>query len=62
MVKFRFQDLKVWQLAIEIANELFEIAGTLEAKRLYRFAEQLRGAPSMPLNTLCVLCAPAAKK
>ena len=26
MVKFRFQDLKIWQLAIEIADELFDIA------------------------------------
>ena len=51
MVKFRFQDLKIWQLAIEIANELFEIAAILEAKRLYRFAEQLRGtAMSMSNN------------
>jgi hypothetical protein len=24
MVKFRFQDLKIWQLAIEIADELFD--------------------------------------
>ena len=44
MVKFRFQDLKIWQLAIEIADELFDIADELESKRLYRFAEQLRGA------------------
>ena len=34
MVKFRFQDLKIWQLAIEIADELFDIADELE-KRNY---------------------------
>jgi hypothetical protein len=39
MVKFRFQDLKIWQLAIEIADELFDIADVLEKKKLYRFAE-----------------------
>ena len=48
-----FQDLKIWQLAIEIANELFEIAETLEAKRLYRFAEQLRGAGMSMSNNTC---------
>jgi len=44
MIKFRFQDLKIWQLAIEIASELFDVADDLEQKRLYRFADQLRGA------------------
>jgi four helix bundle protein len=51
MVKFRFQDLKIWKLAIEIANGLCDVADELEEKRLYRFAEQLRGASmSMPNN------------
>jgi four helix bundle protein len=44
MVKFRFQDLEIWQLAIEIADELFDIADDLESRKLYRFAEQLRAA------------------
>ncbi len=30
MVRFRFQDLKIWQLAIEIADELFDVADDLE--------------------------------
>jgi len=42
--KFRFQDLEIWKLAIEIADELFDIADELEKKHLFRFAEQLRGA------------------
>ena len=51
MVKFRFQDLKIWQLAIEIADQLFDIADIIEHKRLYKFAEQLRGgAMSMSNN------------
>lgn len=49
--KFRFEDLDIWHLAIEIAEMLFDIAGELEKKGLYRFAEQLRGAGiSMPNN------------
>ena len=40
MAKFRFQDLEIWQMAIEIADELFDIADHLDKKRLYRFAEQ----------------------
>jgi len=44
MVKFRFQDLEIWQLAIEIADKLFDIADMLEKRRFYRFAEQLSGA------------------
>jgi four helix bundle protein len=44
MVKFRFQDLKIWQLAIEIADELFDLADELEDRKLYRFAEQLRAS------------------
>jgi len=51
MVKFRFQDLRIWQLSIEIADKLFDIADNLEERRLYRFAEQLRAAGmSMPNN------------
>jgi len=42
MAKFRFQDLEIWQLAIEIADKLFDIADELEKKHLYRWAEQLR--------------------
>jgi four helix bundle protein len=44
MTKFRFQDLGIWKEAIEIGNLLFDIADKLEDKKLFRFAEQLRGA------------------
>jgi four helix bundle protein len=43
-MKFRFQDLDIWRVAIDIGNQLFDIADSLEAKKLFRFAEQLRGA------------------
>ena len=52
MAKFRFQDLKIWQLAIEIADELFDIADDLEQRRLYRFADQLRGAGMSMSNNI----------
>jgi four helix bundle protein len=52
MAKFRFQDLEIWQMAIEIADELFDIAEGLDGKRLYRFAEQLRGAGMSMSNNI----------
>jgi four helix bundle protein len=52
MIKFRFQDLKIWQLSIEIADELFDVADDLEKKRLYRFADQLRGAGMSMSNNI----------
>ena len=42
--KFRFMDLEIWQDALEVARRLFDIADSLEQRRLYRFAEQLRGS------------------
>jgi four helix bundle protein len=44
MAKFRFEDLEIWKLSIEIADSLFDIADDLESRKLFRFAEQLRGA------------------
>ncbi|MCX5802797.1 MAG: four helix bundle protein [Proteobacteria bacterium] len=44
VVKFRFQNLEIWKESIDIGNILFDIADTLEQKKLYRFAEQLRGS------------------
>jgi len=52
MVKFRFQDLKIWQLAIEIADELLDIADELGKKKLFRFAEQLRASGMSMSNNI----------
>ena len=41
---FRFQSLTIWNSAIELGDVLFDIADKLEKRKLYRFAEQLRGA------------------
>jgi four helix bundle protein len=51
MIKFRFENLEIWQRSVDIARKLFKIADFLETKKLYRFADQLRGAGlSMPNN------------
>jgi len=44
MAKFRFQDLEIWKLSLEISDKLFDIADKLEQKKLFRFADQLRGS------------------
>jgi len=62
MSKFRFQDLRIWQLAIEIANELFDIADDLEKKKLYRFADQLRGGGMSMSNNIAEGSGSSSKK
>ena len=52
MPRFRFQDLQIWNKAIEIADKLFDIADGLEQKKLYRFAEQLRGSGMSMSNNI----------
>ncbi len=44
MSKFRFEDLEIWKISIEILDMCMEISETLEQAHLYRFAEQLRAA------------------
>ena len=62
MVKFRFQDLEIWQLAIEIADELFDIADDLEKRKFYRFAEQLRAAGISMSNNIAEGSGSSSKK
>jgi four helix bundle protein len=52
MKKFRFRDLEIWQMAIDIADELFDIADKIEKKRYYRFSEQLRAAGMSMSNNI----------
>ena len=40
---FRFQKLEIWKKAIEIGHKLLDVADILEKRKLYRFAEQVRG-------------------
>lgn len=44
MAKFRFEDMEIWKLSIEIGDQLFDIADELQEKKKFRFAEQLYGA------------------
>jgi four helix bundle protein len=62
MAKFRFEDLEIWQMAIEIASELFDIADALDRNRLYRFAEQLRGAGMSMSNNIAEGSGSSSKK
>lgn len=51
MIRFRFENLEIWQRSVEVARKLFRLADFLEKKKLYRFADQLRGSGlSMPNN------------
>ena len=34
-VTFRFQDLEIWRMAIEVTDLLFDVAEELEPKKLY---------------------------
>jgi len=49
--QFRFEDLEIWQLAVEMAVKLHRLSDSLDERRLYRYAEQVRGAGlSLPNN------------
>ena len=51
MAKFRFEDLEIWKEAISLASIFFQIANEMEEKKLWRFADQLRGVGiSIPNN------------
>ena len=51
MAKFRFEDLEIWKEAIRLASIFFKIADEMEEKKLWRFADQLRGVGmGMPNN------------
>ena len=48
---FRFEDLEIWQVAASMAVKFHKLAEKLERTKLYRYAEQLRGAGlSLPNN------------
>jgi four helix bundle protein len=55
MIKFRFQDLEIWQLAIEIADEL-------EKKHLFKFTEQLRDSAMSMSNNIAEVSGSGFKK
>ena len=52
MEDFRFEKLEIWKEAIEISDLLFDCADLADAKRLYKFAEQLRAATMSISNNI----------
>ena len=52
MEDFRFEKLEIWKEAIEISELLFDYADKADKKRLYKFAEQLRGAAMSISNNI----------
>jgi four helix bundle protein len=52
MNEFRLKDLKIWKDGIEISDSIFDIAELAEARRYFRFAEQLRGATMSITNNI----------
>jgi len=62
MAKFRFQDLIIWQKSIEIGDKLIDIADELSKKKLYRFAEQLRGSAMSMSNNIAEGSGSVSKK
>jgi len=48
---WRFEDLQIWNSACDLAVDFHRIAGRLDGRRLYLYAEQLRAAGlSLPNN------------
>jgi four helix bundle protein len=41
---WRFEDLEIWQMASDLAVKFHKIAEELDQRRLYKYADQLRGA------------------
>ena len=41
---FRFEDFEIWQRAADLADRLCNMADSLEERRRFKFADQLRGA------------------
>src|SRR5215510_10396524 len=41
---FRFEDLEIWHLAKSLAARFHRLADSLDKRRMYRYAEQLRAA------------------
>jgi len=49
---FGFQELEIWKRAAAFSPKMFQLADRLETRRLFRFAEQLRGATLSITNNI----------
>jgi four helix bundle protein len=52
MGKFRFEDLEIWEDAINVADSLFDIVDMLKNKKLFSFADQLQDTAMSMLNNI----------
>ena len=52
MNDFRFKDLQVWKDGVEISDLLFDIAEQADARKYFKFAEQLRAAGMSITNNI----------
>lgn len=50
--KFRFESLEIWQRAAVTTASLFALAEKLDARKFYRFTEQLRAATLSITNNI----------
>ncbi len=49
---FRFEKLEIWQKAATFSMDFFDLAESLEQRRYFRFAEQLRAATLSITNNI----------
>ena len=42
--RFRFEDMEIWQRAVEVSMPVFDISDALEDQHKFKFSEQLRAA------------------
>jgi four helix bundle protein len=49
---FRFQTMQIWLRAADISMPLFDLADALDARKYFRFAEQLRAATLSITNNI----------
>jgi four helix bundle protein len=59
---FRVQKMEIWKKAIEIGHKLLDVADILEEKKLYRFAEQVRGVSLSISNNIAEGAGSSSKK
>ncbi|MGB6220429.1 four helix bundle protein [Haloferula sp.] len=51
-VRFRFENLEIWQRAAAASDPLFDIADRMEEMKRFRWAEQLRAAVMSITNNI----------
>jgi len=50
--RFRFQNMDIWIRAADVSSKLFKLASSLDQRKNYRFAEQLRAATLSITNNI----------